>query len=161
MWQILCALICPTYHVYMSFLFLFTLSCINYIYILYMPVLFVVCVKDNRGVILLTFCHLVAHVKCSEVGHRWFRSWLVASSTAKNYQNQCKLIRNQSLSSNFPEIFNPNTNILIDKTGSVSIECGMVIIMYFIGVKNSGWYSIFSWKMPMYSLILVSAMRFH
>ena len=40
----------------------------------------------------------------NEVGHHWFRQWLVACSSPSNYLDQCWLIVNGTLKTNFNEL---------------------------------------------------------
>ena len=51
------------------------------------------------------------HICVSELGHHWFMQWLVACSAPSQYLNQCWLIGNELLGTNFSEIIFIQENV--------------------------------------------------
>ena len=57
----------------------------------------------------------VTHICVVELGHHWFRQWLVACSAPSHYLNQCRNIVNCTFRNKLQWNFNQNSNIFIKK----------------------------------------------
>ena len=77
----------------------------------------------------LTHWGRVTHICGVELGHRWFRQWLVASSAASHYLNQWWNIVNSNLRNKLQ--WNPTLNsfIFIQKNAFENAVCEMASIL--------------------------------
>ena len=78
--------------------------------------------------IYLPYLPLVPHICVGELGHNWFRQWLVVWAAPSHYPNQCWDIINLTLMSKLKLNFNRNSNISIEKNTFEKVVCKMLSI---------------------------------
>ena len=67
----------------------------------------------------------VMHICVVELGHHWFRQWLVTCSAPSHYLNQCWNIVNWTFRNKLQWIFNRNTNIFVHEIAFENVVCDM------------------------------------
>ena len=79
--------------------------------------------------VVLTHWGWVTHICVGNIGHHWFRLWLVAWFAPSYYLNQCWNIVNWTLRNKLQWNFNRNLNILIQGNASQNVVCKMAAIL--------------------------------
>ena len=69
------------------------------------------------------------HIGINESSQHWFRYWLVADSAPSYYINQCWVIVNWTLRTNFSEMFVKILFFFIHENASGNIVCEMATIL--------------------------------
>ena len=69
----------------------------------------------------LTHLPLVPHICVNDLGHHWFRKWLVACSASSHYLNQCWLIVNWAPGNIFQWNLNRNSIIFIQENENENV----------------------------------------
>ena len=64
-----------------------------------------------------------------ELGHHWFRKWLVSYSAPSHYLNQCWIIANFTLRNKLQWNVNQNTKLFIHENVSENVVCEMAAIL--------------------------------
>ena len=85
---------------------------------------------DFRWFHALSHWGLVTHICVVELGHHWFRQWLVACSVPSHYLNQCWNIVNWTVRNKLHWNFNRNSNIFIQEIAFENVVCKMASILY-------------------------------
>ena len=75
------------------------------------------------GYSCLTHLPLVTHTCVSELGHHWFRWWLVACLVPSHYLNQCWFIVNWTSGNKFQWNFNRNIIIVNQENAFGNVVC--------------------------------------
>ena len=71
----------------------------------------------------------VTHICVAELGHHWFRLWLVPCSAPSYYLNQCWNIVNWTFRKKLEWNFNRNSNIFIQEIAIENVVCKMASIL--------------------------------
>ena len=69
------------------------------------------------------------HICINNLGHYWFRKWLVAWSAPSHYLNQCWNIVNWNFGNKLQWNFNQNFNIFIQENAFENVICEMSAIL--------------------------------
>ena len=86
-----------------------------------------VCIYAAVGA--LTHWGRVTHICVVELGHHWFRQWLVACSAPSHYLNQCWNIVNWTFRNKLQWIFYRNSNIFIQEIAFENVVCNVASIL--------------------------------
>ena len=70
----------------------------------------------------------MTHICVVELGHHWFKIWLVACSAPSHYLNQCWNIVNRTSRNKFQWKLNQNSNIFIQEIAFENVVCTMASI---------------------------------
>ena len=107
------------------------------------------CSFRNDELCKLTHWGRVTHICVVELGHHWFRQWLVVCSAPKNYPNQCWIIVNWTLENKLQWNLNRYLWIFIQENSFENVVWKMAAIFCRPQCVNTS------------STILVSFMRGH
>ena len=83
---------------------------------------------QHKGGDELTHWDQVTHICVIELGHHWFRQWLVVCLAPSHYLDQCWKIFNWTFRNKLQWNFNRNSNIFIQEVAFENVVCKIASI---------------------------------